>query len=147
MITKISDLPKKVNEQPEKISSLLFIVIIESIIDFHAFSNVSNYYNNNNNHRTVVIFTNEMDECHNPIGNPFNLVFNSRMIVKCYNFPILREWYSIDSNTTITNDLFLWDGDISELIALTSPNLYERRNSLAGITLRVAALKVIFYKY
>lgn len=84
-----------------------------------------------------------MEQCHHPIGNPFHLVFNSRFAVKCHNFPIVREWYSIHPNATIRSDLFLWNSEMNELTPLANPNLYERRNSLDGVVLRVAALKVL----
>lgn len=142
MITRISDLPKKVYQRREKINSPLFVIIIESVDDFNVFSNISKIYKIHK-YGTIIVFTKEMEQCHNPTGNPFNLAFNARVAVKCHNFPILREWYSIHPNSTVTSDLFLWDSDLSELIALANPNLYERRNSLDGVSLRVAALKVL----
>ncbi|CAK9826038.1 Glutamate receptor 4 [Anthophora retusa] len=82
--------------------------------------------------------------CLNPHGNLFHLLFDTEMLVMCYDNPILREWYSIDEKNTEVADLIEWypGRESSKSInLLTNLSLYERRNDLRGKVLRAVIVK------
>jgi len=82
------------------------------------------------------------DHCRNPIGNPFNVAFDTQMLVLCHNETILREWYSIKGDTVKIFDLAEWKGD-EGFVLLTNLPLYDRRNNMEGIVLRAVSVKVL----
>lgn len=81
------------------------------------------------------------DYCREPIGNPFNLAFDTQMLVLCHNESILREWYSVKGDTVKIFDLAKW-GDDNRFIPLTNSSLYDRRKDMEGVVLRAATVKV-----
>ncbi|XP_017790360.1 PREDICTED: glutamate receptor 2-like [Habropoda laboriosa] len=86
----------------------------------------------------------KQDYCFDPRGNLLHLMFDTEMLVMCYDDPILREWYSIDGKNTEMFDLIKWhpDRESSEVIqVLTDLSLYERRNDLRGKVLRAVIVK------
>lgn len=80
--------------------------------------------------------------CLEPLGNPFNLAFDTQMLVLCYNEGILREWYSIKGETIKTTDLAIWEGE-KGFVSLTNLPLYDRRKDLEGVVLRTVVVKVL----
>ncbi|XP_018371881.1 PREDICTED: uncharacterized protein LOC108766848 [Trachymyrmex cornetzi] len=82
------------------------------------------------------------DHCHEPIGNPFNLAFDTQMLVLCHNEIILREWYSVKGDTVKIFDLAEWKDD-EGFVPLTNLSLYERRKNMEGVVLRAVAAKNI----
>jgi len=85
---------------------------------------------------------NTHDHCRNPIGNPFNVAFDTQMLVLCHNETILREWYSIKGDTVKIFDLAEWKGD-EGFVLLTNLSLYDRRNNMEGVVLRAVSVKVL----
>ncbi|KAG5320137.1 GRIA1 protein, partial [Pseudoatta argentina] len=83
------------------------------------------------------------DHCRGPIGNPFNLTFDTQMLVLCNNETILREWYSVKGDTVKIFDLAEWRDD-KGFIPLTNLSLYERRRDMEGVVLRAVAAKSLF---
>ncbi|XP_071642468.1 glutamate receptor 1-like [Temnothorax longispinosus] len=81
------------------------------------------------------------DYCHEPVSNPFNLAFDTQMLVLCNNDSILREWYSVDGKTVKIFDLAEWGDDENKFIALTNLSLYERRKDMEGIVVRAVTVK------
>ncbi|XP_011637375.1 glutamate receptor 1-like [Pogonomyrmex barbatus] len=79
------------------------------------------------------------DYCHEPVGNPFNLAFDTQMLVLCHNAGILQEWYSVDGETVKVFDLAEWDGE--GFMPLTNLSLYDRRNDMEGTILRIVTVK------
>ncbi|KAI4485057.1 hypothetical protein M0802_012815 [Mischocyttarus mexicanus] len=77
---------------------------------------------------------NQKDYCPIPKGNPFNLLFNTEMLVSCPKDKIMREWYSLRTNQTKVSELAEWESD-GTLTLLTELSLYERRNSLEGLVI------------
>ncbi|XP_017765685.1 PREDICTED: glutamate receptor ionotropic, delta-2-like [Eufriesea mexicana] len=78
--------------------------------------------------------------CENPLGNPFNLMFDTEMLVLCYDQPILREWYSLRDNRTRFYDLASWES--GQGLNLRSRDcLYVRRNNMFGETMRVSFIE------
>jgi len=84
---------------------------------------------------------NTHDHCHHPLGNPFNLAFNTQMLVLCPGDGILREWYSIKGETVKIYDVAKWSNR-KGFIPLTKLSLYDRRNDLEGTVLRTVIIKV-----
>ncbi|KMQ87829.1 glutamate receptor 3-like isoform x2 protein, partial [Lasius niger] len=82
------------------------------------------------------------DHCRQPIGNPFNLAFDTQMLVLCHNEDVLQEWYSVKGETTKVFDLAKWEDDLG-FVPLTSLSLYDRRNDLEGAVLRTVTVKDI----
>lgn len=82
------------------------------------------------------------DHCRQPIGNPFNLTFDTQMMVLCHKEAILREWYSVKGETVKMFDLAEWK-DEKEFIYLTNLPLYDRRKDMEGIVLRAVTVKVL----
>ena len=124
-----------------KNSRLFFVVIIRSMSDFYDYANITKVVNMNS-YQSLLIFTRNMEVCLNPEGNPFHLNFNSKMLVKCQDFPIIREWYSLYPHETKMFDFLIWKPGVVGFIPLTNQSFYERRSSLGGITLRATTLKV-----
>lgn len=79
--------------------------------------------------------------CQNPIGNPFNLIFNTEMLVLCYDHPVLREWYALRDDKTRVFDLATWKAG-QGLNVTTRNTLYARRNNLFGETMRISIVNV-----
>ncbi|XP_020281544.1 glutamate receptor 1-like isoform X2 [Pseudomyrmex gracilis] len=87
------------------------------------------------------------DHCQNPIGNPFNLRYDTQMLVLCNRADILQEWYSIKGRTTRIFDVAKWEDD-KGFVPLTKLSLYDRRKDLNGTVLRTVTVKekfAIFY--
>ncbi|XP_043602911.1 glutamate receptor 1-like isoform X3 [Bombus pyrosoma] len=85
--------------------------------------------------------------CYNPPGNPFNLLYDTEMLVMCTDDPVLREWYSVDGNNTVTSDLVKWypkkqlKSPTAVVDLLSNLTLHERRNDLKGKVLRAVTIK------
>lgn len=82
------------------------------------------------------------DPCRQPIGNPFNLAFDTQMLVLCNNEDVFQEWYSIKGETTKIFDLAKWEDDLG-FVPLTTLSLYDRRNDLEGVVLRAVTVRVL----
>ncbi|XP_014467502.1 PREDICTED: uncharacterized protein LOC106740710 [Dinoponera quadriceps] len=81
------------------------------------------------------------DYCHDPIGNPLNLAFDTQMLVLCADDDeILREWYSVKGETTKVFDLAKWT-DNNGFILLTKLSLYDRKKDMEGVVLRAVTVK------
>ncbi|XP_076276446.1 putative glutamate receptor [Lasioglossum baleicum] len=121
----------------------MIIVVIPGPHSFNQFSNITRTFKMSfpawlvmfmpyprNNLTTV-------DYCHEPVGNPFHLSFNTEMFVMCPGDDTVYEWYSIDGQRTEIFKIAKWDintpGDFK---LFTTASLYERRNDLKGIVLR-----------
>ncbi|XP_067204106.1 probable glutamate receptor [Linepithema humile] len=78
--------------------------------------------------------------CLEPIGNPFNIAFNTQMLVLCYGEDFLWEWYSVKGETVKTSKLAVWD-DEKGFVSLTNMSLYDRRKDLEGVVLRATVVK------
>ncbi|EFN82437.1 Probable glutamate receptor [Harpegnathos saltator] len=83
---------------------------------------------------------NTHDYCHNPVGNPFNLAFDTQMLVICHDDEILREWYSVKGETTKVFNLAKWV-DNKGFIPLTKLSLYDRKKDMEGVVLRAVTVK------
>lgn len=93
-----------------------------------------------------------LDACNVPKGNPFHLSFDTQMLVMNHNENVLREWYSLDGETTEIHSLFKWHNTTKEssqsaLELLSNLTLYERRNDLKGKVLRGVIVKVRFHRF
>ncbi|XP_012235251.1 glutamate receptor U1-like [Linepithema humile] len=78
--------------------------------------------------------------CLEPIGNPFNIAFDTQMLVLCHDEDILREWYSVKGETVKTSEIAVWEDD-KGFVSLTNVSLYDRRKDLEGVVLRAVVVK------
>lgn len=81
------------------------------------------------------------DDCRQPVGNPFNLAFDTQMLVLCHDDDVLREWYSIKGETVKVFDLAQWINRHG-FVLLTKSSLYDRRNDMEGAVMRAVTVKV-----
>lgn len=143
MITNIRGIPKNLSYYDKRKTTPCIVVIIRSMSDFDDFAMVTRQ-NNMNLYQMLMIFTESMkSRClGGPVGNPFNLVLDSRFLIKCQGQSIIREWYSMYSNETIITELLEWSSVKPGFKWLSNLTFYERRNSLNNMSLRVTILEV-----
>nr|XP_050851506.1 glutamate receptor 3-like isoform X2 [Vespula vulgaris] len=127
-----------------QISRPLFVIIISTWENLEEFSKVTKKIDVSL-YIWFVLFVETPDNplekfCKNPIGNIFNLNFDTEMLILCYDEMILKEWYSIQGNDTITSNYAIWESR-KEFSLITNMSLYTRRNDLFGKVLRVGWVK------
>lgn len=125
----------------------LFIIVLSDLKDLREFSSAIKLYNTAL-HLWLIVFTKSQDvsfnqNCLSPRKNLFGLVVNSKVLVKCDEDEVIREWYSCDGIRLTVNDYGLWRYG-QGLTKLTKEDFYERRSNLKGIRLKVSAVKVDF---
>ncbi|KAI4493411.1 hypothetical protein M0804_001587 [Polistes exclamans] len=132
------------NKKYNPTSKPLFVILLSTWENFEEFSKVSKELE-------VSLFVwfvlfmetpgNPMEEfCQNPIGNFFNLNFDTEMLILCYNETILKEWYSVKGNNTITSNFATWKPG-NYFSAISNESLYGRRSNLFGTVLRIGTVK------
>ena len=137
----ISDLGRAVKEAEFKIANkVLFVVILQSTDDFNKFKETTKT-TGINNRPFLIVFTKKNGEqisdlCLEPKENYFNLKFNSKVLIKCENSPIIREWYAVYAEKILVNYYANYTKNFG-LQLYSNLILYERRNSLEGINLKV----------
>ncbi|XP_032670187.1 uncharacterized protein LOC116843675 [Odontomachus brunneus] len=132
-----------------KIVQPLIIVILPSYSGFLEFAEATKNYVMSFPVWIVLFLykpdNNTNDYCHNPIGNPFNLAFDTQMLVICYRDEILREWYSVKGETTKVFNLAKWI-DNKGFIPLTKLSLYDRKKDMEGVVLRTVTVRDVSTK-
>ncbi|XP_046821732.1 uncharacterized protein LOC124425445 isoform X2 [Vespa crabro] len=131
-----------------QISRPLFVIIISTWENLEEFSKVTKEIDVSM-YIWFVLFvetTNNTLEkfCKNPIGNIFNLNFDTEMLILCYDEMILKEWYSIQGNNTITSNFAIWKPG-KDFSVITKMSLYNRRSDLFGTVLRVGWVKAFSF--
>ncbi|XP_043487521.1 uncharacterized protein LOC122514650 [Polistes fuscatus] len=132
------------NKKYNPTSKPLFVILLSTWENFEEFSKVSKELE-------ISLFVwfvlfmetpgNPMEEfCLNPIGNFFNLNFDTEMLILCYNETILKEWYSVQGNNTITSNFATWKPG-NYFSAFSNESLYGRRSNLFGTVLRIGTVK------
>ena len=117
----------------------LFVVFLTTPTSFENFRAATESHDMSY-HTWLIVFADEAidADCHEPQGNPFNLVFNSRMIVRCAGYEEIRKWYSLFENRTEVLDLAKWSKKLG--ISYKNKNYYESRFDLSGKSLRIATV-------
>uniref|UniRef100_A0ABD2X8Z6 Ionotropic glutamate receptor L-glutamate and glycine-binding domain-containing protein n=1 Tax=Trichogramma kaykai TaxID=54128 RepID=A0ABD2X8Z6_9HYME len=138
-VVKMNQLPMDYKYYRNKINYPLLFIVIVSKSDFRYYANLTRSLNSNA-FRVIMIFEREARVCHNPEGNPLNLVFDSMVLVKCHDSEIIREWYSVYPNKTEIYDLVRWHkNEEHQGNEYTTDVLFnERRQDLGGLTIRVS---------
>ncbi|XP_014219327.1 glutamate receptor ionotropic, kainate 5-like [Copidosoma floridanum] len=117
----------------------LFVVLITSYQELHMFQRMTGSYDMSYP-SWLLVFTSETSRmCYRPSGNSFNLAFDTEMLVKCYNDPTVREWYSVRFNETSIYELITWTPERG-LRLMSKKSFYERRNNLGGMSLSVVTV-------
>lgn len=128
----------------------LFIVFITSKENFHAFQNATKN-DDMSTYTWLIIFTKSSGKdlrmfCQNPQGNPLNVLFNARFLVKCYDDDILREWYSVHKNVTEVFDLAILDPE-NRIVLKTNQSFRQRRSNMQGKSLKIARVNILLNAY
>ena len=139
--TNFDELPRLL-EYKNKMIRPMIIVLIHSNADYDEYVNLCNKIDMND-FKIIMAFRGIVDRlnCTKPIGNPFKLNFDSRMLVRCYNSSILTEWYSLYPNKIKTFKLIRFKPEGS-YERLTDLSFAQRRRSMGGIKLKVTTTKV-----
>ncbi|CAB0036076.1 unnamed protein product [Trichogramma brassicae] len=127
-----------------KINDPLLFIVIQSKRDFRLYANLTrNLKPTAKTFRVIMIFEKGGRICHDPPGNPLNLVFDSKVLVKCHDSEIISEWYSIYPNKTETDELVRWyrNEEHRRNEYLTDTLFRDRRQDLGGLNIRVTAQK------
>lgn len=124
----------------------LFVILLDSKESINKFANVTRSLKSMSFPAWLVLFLqfpgfSRETSCRHPIDNIFNVNFNTKMLVLCYDQPILTEWYAVSDNHTRTFELATWSAD-KGLILTTKKSLYSRRGDLFGKVVRVALVYV-----
>lgn len=119
----------------------LFVAFLSSQTEVQSFARMSRDYEMSYA-LWLILFTEPMhDLCLKPIGNYFNVAFDTEMLVKCYGDPVIREWYALYPEKMNIVEFATWN-PVTRLKLMVSKGLYERRNNLEGIDLKIATVKV-----
>ncbi|XP_058793817.1 glutamate receptor ionotropic, kainate 2-like [Phymastichus coffea] len=115
----------------------LFVALFTSSANVDHFSEVSAIHDMSY-HTWLIIFTEFLGDgrCHASVGNPFHLVFNTRMLVMCDGERAITKWYSLFTNRTEVLQLASWSRESG--ISYVNKNYYASRFDLAGTEIRVA---------
>lgn len=141
-VLQYSELTQKYNSTFSKYPWQLFVLPIESERDLMSFSHFTRSHLISIHVWFVVFWGDFLEFCHHPNSTVLQLSFNTRMLVKCYDDPSLREWYSVNGKDEILiNDLMTWTSDMG-LVIKNSGSLYQRRTNVAGTSLRVSSVRV-----
>ena len=125
----------------------LFVVFLTSRANLDNFRETTSY-DDRSHHTWLVIFAKAIDErairlCRSPQGNPFNLVFNSRMIVKCHDDDLVRKWYALFENRTEVIRLARWRRNLGFINM--NKKYFDRRFDLLGMTMKIATVSLVCY--
>ncbi|OXU29699.1 hypothetical protein TSAR_006447 [Trichomalopsis sarcophagae] len=124
----------------------LFVVMLKTLEDLYQFGDTTKLYNMGL-HTWLVIFMESNDRkfndfCREPRDNVLNLVVSTKMLAKCYNNPLLKEWYSMDEKKIEVSEYGMWSIQ-KGVTKLSEKNFYERRSNFKGISLKVSTVKEV----
>lgn len=121
----------------------LYIVTLKTHLDLMEFVKFARDFEMSLNLWLVFIYRSKelLRYCAHPHRNLFNVKYDTKMLVKCENDTMVREWYSLRRDEVRVNDLATWSMD-DGFVKVTNRSLWERRNTLDGITIRIATVKV-----
>lgn len=141
-VLQYSKLTSKYVSTFSKYPRQLFILPIESEADLLSFAKFTRHHIISNHVWFVTFWGDFTDFCHRPNSSVIRLSFDTRMLVKCYDDPYLREWYSVDgSDKILINGLMTWS-PTGGLNLTNFRSLYERRTDVFGTSLRVSSVRV-----
>lgn len=131
----------------QKIVRPLFVVLLDTKESIDEFANATRNVESISFPMWLVLFLQLPEHslevyCRHPTDNIFNVNFNTRMLVLCYDQPILTEWYAVKDNRTRTFQFATWSPDKRLILMTTRKSLYARRGDLFGEIVRVASVYV-----
>ncbi|XP_063995359.1 probable glutamate receptor isoform X2 [Diachasmimorpha longicaudata] len=93
----------------------------------------------------LIIFDSDADPrvcetCRNLHGNIFNLNFDSKVLISCCKSTMIEEWWSIDMKRVKTQEIARFNNENFEIEWFTDEVLSQRRHSMDGQILRIAAV-------
>ncbi|KAJ8679001.1 hypothetical protein QAD02_014788 [Eretmocerus hayati] len=134
------------SEYYDHIDQPLFVAMISSVLEVMEFQRLLSASNMRDT-QWLVIFTKPLPEfCPTPAQNYFSLRFDTEMIVKCPEDPVIYEWYSFHGTDIVVQDFARWDMD-NRYQVKSDKSLYERRKNLKGKLIRVVTVRSRNYLY
>ncbi|XP_058796120.1 LOW QUALITY PROTEIN: probable glutamate receptor [Phymastichus coffea] len=144
--TKMSKVKRYAEYYQQRTLRSLYIITLKTQLDMTEFVKFASDFKMSLNLWLVFIYKSRelLKYCARPDRNLFNVSFDTRMLVKCENDPTVREWYALGKDAVRVVDLASWSVE-SGWRRVTNKSLWERRSSLDGISLRIAAVKESVY--
>lgn len=82
-------------------------------------------------------------DCDSPLGNPFNLKMDTRMIAHCWGSQNIKKFYSTFENTTDVVELATWMPG-SHLAIKSDDDVLQVKKNMKGIALTAAVVRNVF---
>jgi hypothetical protein len=146
MIINFKNLVKAINFY-DAFTKPFIIIFLKSLEDFKHLLDVTRQ-NKIHNYWSLIIFTMKLDHsimniCLHPKENYLNVLYNAKIWILCNknNATVISEWYSLYKDKIEVIKLATWSKE-NRLVFLNPINLFKRRKSLKGISLRATDLKV-----
>ncbi|CAK9804446.1 Glutamate receptor ionotropic, delta-2 [Anthophora quadrimaculata] len=144
LIISFSELSREARKYQGYITRPLYVVVLATKKTVDEFSMVIRQIDISLSVWLMIFLSYEenpmLNVCQNPAGNLFNVMYDTEMLVLCYNLPFLNEWYALRSNETRIFNLATWRS--GQAINLrTKRSLYHRRNNMFGKTMRVSIVE------
>ncbi|EZA49991.1 hypothetical protein X777_11479 [Ooceraea biroi] len=145
MTVTFADLVSGYNKYRDTIVRPLFVVLLDTSEAMSEFAKATRNIKPMSFPAWLVVFLqrpgNPLEKyCRHPAGNVFNVDFSTLMLVKCYDQPILMEWYGVHDNHTGTFKLATWSPS-KGLLLRTRKSLVARRCDMFGEKFRVASVR------
>lgn len=131
-----------------KIVRPMFVILLDTKEIMNEFINATERINPISFPVWFVIFFQRSEKpleqyCRHPTDNIFNVDFNTIMLVLCYDYPILNEWYTVHGNRTRIFEVATWTPSVG-LILKTRKGLFARRSDLFGAIMHIASVEVSY---
>lgn len=145
LIINFEELDERTTFYRSQIVRPLIVVLLKMVSDIAEF-NENTREMNISYPIWLVIFTDEFGAplckyCNHPMGNIFDLRFDTEMLVVCCQNSVLKEWWCARENNTEMADFATWVEN-EGFVVLTKEGLYSRRHEVNGTELRIALVTV-----
>ena len=143
---KLSEIQNYVKYYKYRTLLPLYIITLKTQLDLVEFSNFTKNFRMSRNLWLVFFYKSKdlLRYCHKPDKNHFNVAFDTKLLVKCEDDIVIREWYSLPGKEVKMNKIAIWTR-LNGFVKIDSRSIWERRNTLDGITITVSSVKVNFY--
>ena len=124
----------------------LYVLRINTDMDLARFQKKTKDWNMSMFTWFISIYNGTSINCENPVGNPFNLEMDTRMIVRCGNSKSIKKYFSIFHDTTEVVDIAAWTPG-AKLVFEKDDNRLQVQKNMRGITLKLAQVYIYIYIY
>lgn len=125
----------------------LFLYTIKTENDFQVFKYISSNKILIKYPWFIYVYEKTSLNCEQPVGNPFNLIINSILIIKCPLNQMIKKYFSVDGNFTIVENLSVWTPGKTFLIQ-AHHDVFSVKRNMKGLklkTIRVSFKLLYFY--